>query len=261
MRGKQKLGRALSAAFALLLAAVSMAPFCYVLFCSFFRKGEGVTFQYYYDVFLGQSQYLLRFWKSLFLSACIAGGQLLVSVPAGYGFAKCRFRGRDTLFYLLMILMVLPVQVTLVPNYIMLDRLGLLDSYAALILPAVFAPLGAFILRQSFHSIPDSVIDAAKLDGCGIPKILTRVAVPMNKSGLVCALLLSFLDAWNMVEQPIAYLKDFERYPISVALAYVPPADNAIQLVCCVLVILPPLFLFTCFNRELVEGITLAEVK
>lgn len=260
MRKRQKIFSVIDSIFALLLVLTALAPFCYVLLCSFLRP-EGVTFHSYYIVFLGQSQYLLRFWQSLFLCVCIAGGQLLVSVLAGYGFAKCQFTGRDGLFYVLMILMVLPVQVTLVPNYLMLDKLGLLNSYASLILPAIFAPLGTFILRQSFRSISDSVIDAAKLDGCGIPKLLTRIAIPMNKSGLVCVLLLSFLDAWNMVEQPIAYLKEFERYPISVALAYVPPADNAIQLVCCVLVILPPLFLFTCFNRELVEGITLSEVK
>ena len=122
-------------------------------------------------------------------------------------------------------------------------------------------PLGAFILRQSFASIPDSIIDAAMLDGCGIPRTLLWIAMPMNVSGLVCAFLLSFLDAWNMVEQPIAYLRNFERYPLSVALAYVPPTSMAIHLVCCILVVLPCLFLFAFFNRELVEGITLAEVK
>lgn len=99
------------------------------------------------------------------------------------------------------------------------------------------------------------------LDGCGVPRVLALVAVPMNKSGMVCVFLLSFLDAWNMVEQPIAYLKDFGQYPISVALAYTPPADTTVHLVCCVLVVLPALFLFTYFNKELVEGIVLAEVK
>ncbi len=261
MRKKKKTFAVVGSIFALLMIPIAFAPFCYVLFCSVFREKEGFALQYYYNVFLEQSQYLLRFWQSLSICVCIVGGQLFVSVLAGWGFAKCGFKGRDTLFYVLMILMVLPVQVTLVPNYLMLDKLKLLNSYASLILPSIFAPLGTFILRQSFRSISDSIIDAAKLDGCGIPKLLTRIAMPMNKSGLVCVLLLSFLDAWNMVEQPIAYLKEFEQYPISVALAYVPPADNAIQLVCCVLVILPPLFLFTCFNRELVEGITLAEVK
>ena len=91
--------------------------------------------------------------------------------------------------------------------------------------------------------------------------ILCRVAVPMNISGVVCAFLLSFLDAWNMVEQPIAYLRDVDRYPLSVALSYVPPGDGAIQLVCCVLAALPCLFIFSLFNQELVEGIALGEVK
>ena len=251
----------ISEVFAALLAFISIAPFCYVLLLSFVPASGGITFDYYYDVFLGTPQYLLRFWKSLGICLAIVAGQLVVSVLAGYGFAKCEFKGRDTLLFVLMILMVLPLQVTLAPNYIMLDKLGLLDTYYALIFPSIFIPLGTFILTQSFNSVSDDIIDAAKLDGCGLFGLLWRIVLPMNKSGLVCVTLLSFLDGWNMVEQPIAYIKDFVRYPISVALAYVPPADPTLQLVCCILVVLPPLFLFTYFNRELVEGIVLAEVK
>lgn len=247
--------------FAILLAVISIAPFCYVLILSFLPAGGGITFDYYYDVFLGSPQYLLRFWKSMGICLCFVAGQLVVSVLAGYGFAKCEFKGRDAILFVLMILMVLPLQVTLAPNYIMLDKLGLLDTYSALILPSIFVPLGTFILTQSFKSVSDDIIDAAKLDGCGLFRLLTKVILPMNTSGLVCVTLLSFLDGWNMVEQPIAYIKDFLRYPLSVALAYVPPADPTLQLVCCILVVLPPLFLFTYFNRELVEGIVLAEVK
>lgn len=247
-------------AFAIFLVFISLAPFFYVLLRSFITS-RGLTFRSYYDVFLGGPQYLFRFWKSMGMCAAICAGQLVVSVLAGYGFAKYHFKGRDTLFFLLMILMVLPVQVTLVPDYIMLHNMGLLDTYASLILPSIFIPLGAFILTQSFRAIPDSIVDAAMLDGCGVFKILGLVAMPMSKSGLVCTVLLSFLDGWNMVEQPISYLKEFEQYPISVALAYVPPADATIQLVCCILVVLPALFLFAFFNRELVEGIVLAEVK
>lgn len=250
-----------SSAFAWLFAFISVAPFLYVLTLSFLPRDGGITFRYYYDVFLGSPQYLLRFWKSLLICLAIIGGQLIVSILAGYGFAKCDFPGKNLLLFILMILMVLPLQVTLAPNYIMLDGLGLLDTYAALILPSIFAPLGTFILTQSFKSVHEDIIDAAKLDGCGLIGLLIRIVLPMNTSGLVCVTLLSFLDGWNMVEQPIAYLKDFLRYPIAVALAYVPPADPTLQLVCCVLVVLPPLFLFTYFNRELVEGIVLAEIK
>lgn len=256
----KKLRNILSGVFAMLLVIICVLPFLYIFLRSFIVF-EKVTLQAYYDVFLGSPKFLFRFWKSMGMSVCIAAGQLVVSVLAGYGFAKYKFKGRDTLFFLLMILMTLPVQVTLVPNFIMLNNLRLLDSYAALILPSIFVPLGTFILTQSFKSISESVIDAAMLDGCGVPRIITMVAVPMNKSGLVCVLLLSFLDAWNMVEQPVAYLKEFNQYPISVALAYTPPADPSIQMVCCILVVIPALFLFTLFNKELVEGIVLAEVK
>lgn len=249
-----------SNAVAIALTGICVAPFLYIFFRSFLNS-EGFTLDYYYDVFLGQSQYLLRFWKSLALSLCIAGAQLVVSTLAGYGFAKCRFPGKNLAFFLLMILMIMPLQVTLVPNYIMLDKLGLLDTYYALALPMIFVPLGTFIMTQSFRSVPNDVIEAAKLDGCGILGVIRRIAVPMNKSGLVCTMLLSFLDGWNMVEQPIVYLKDFANYPIAVALASVPPEDPTVQLVCCILVAVPPLFLFAYYNQELVEGIVIGGEK
>ena len=114
-------------------------------------------------------------------------------------------------------------------------------------------------MTQGFLAIPKEIFEAAELDGCGLFTILLRIALPMNKSGLVCTMLLSFLDSWNMVEQPMTYLKGIEQYPISVALVSVPPGDAAMQLVCCVLVALPPLLLFACFSGDLVEGVALAK--
>lgn len=249
-----------ASAAAIVLTLLCVLPFLYV-----FGKGltgpGGFTLDYYYQVFLAQSQYLLRFWKSLLLSLCIAAGQVFVSILAGYGFAKCRFPGKNVLFFLLMVMMIMPLQVTLVPNYLMLSEMGLLDTYYALALPAIFVPLGTFIMTQSFKAVPNSIIDAAKLDGCNTWSVIWRIAMPVSKSGLVCTMLLSFLDGWNMVEQPIVYMKDFTKYPISVALALVPPEDPTVQLVCCILVVLPPLFLFSFFNRELVEGIALGGEK
>jgi len=251
----------ISAAAAFLLTLVCVLPFLYVFGKGLTGSDGSFTLQYYYQVFLAQSQYLLRFWKSLALSLCIAAGQVAVSTLAGYGFAKCRFPGKNALFFLLMILMIMPLQVTLVPNYLMLDKMELLDTYYALSLPAIFVPLGTFIMTQSFKAVSNEIIDAAKLDGCGTWGVICRIAAPMNKSGLVCTILLSFLDGWNMVEQPIVYIKDFSRYPISVALSTTPPGDPAIELVCCILVVLPPLFLFSYFNRELVEGIVIGGEK
>lgn len=120
--------RFFSGLFAALVVVLSAAPFLYVFVRSFLSPG-GVTFQYYYDVFLASPKYLFRFWKSIGMAVCIAAGQLLISVFAGFGFAKYKFPGRNFLFFLLMILMTLPVQVTLVPDFIMLGYMNLLNTY------------------------------------------------------------------------------------------------------------------------------------
>lgn len=250
-----------AAVIAILLSAFCILPFLYVLIRSFIDMEGTFTLEYYYKVFLAQSQYLLRFWKSLALSLCIALCQLLVSVLAGYSFAKCKFAGKNFLFFLLIIWMVLPLQVTLVPNYVMLDRFDLLNTYYALALPMIFVPLGAFIMTQSFKAVPNETIEAARLDGSGSLSVIFRIMLPMSKSGLVCTALLSFLDGWNMVEQPIVFLKELTQYPLAVALATVPPGDPNVQLVCCILAALPPLLLFALFNREMAEGIELGGGK
>lgn len=246
---------------AILLTAFCIVPFLYVLVKSLFDMEGVFTLEYYYKVFLAQSQYLLRFWKSLALSLCIALGQMLVSILAGYSFAKCKFTGKNFLFFLLIIWMIMPLQVTLVPNYVMLDRLGLLNTYYALALPMIFVPLGAFIMTQSFKAVPNEIMEAAQLDSGNTLRIIFKIMLPMSKSGLVCTALLSFLDGWNMVEQPIVFLKELSQYPLSVALASVPPGDPNVQLVCCILAALPPLLLFALFNREMAEGIELGGNK
>lgn len=242
-----------------LVAAVSLLPFCFLFLRSFWDGG--VTLQPYYDVFLSTSRYLDSFWRSLGLTCTVAAGQLVVSVPAGFCFAKRSFPGKRILAFLLVALLVLPVQVTLVPNYLMLKNLGLLNTYAALILPALFAPLGTFLLGQSFRSIPNALLDAARLDGCGTIGLLWRIVMPMRKGTMACVAILAFLDAWNMVEQPLAYLRSFQEYPLSVGLAYAAPQGLAVQMVCCLLAALPPLFLFAFFSQDLVDGIVLGEVK
>lgn len=242
------------------LSLLCVLPYVYVFFTSFFTS-NGVGLGAYYEVYFAENQYLLRFWKSLALSLVIAVVQVFISTLAGYGFAKSKFPGKDALFFLLMVMMILPLQVTLVPNYLMLKELNLLNTVYALALPAIFIPLGTFIMTRSFQSVPNSIIEAARLDGCTPLGIVWRVCAPMNKSGLVCTLLLSFLDSWNMVEQPMVYLEDVAQYPISVSLATTPPGDPAVQLVCCILIALPPLFLFANYKKELVEGISIGGEK
>ena len=253
--------RPLTAALLLFLVAVCIVPFGYVLVTSFLSADGEFTLRYYYQVFLSQTEYLLRFWKSVGISLCIALGQVTVSALAGYGFARYRFPGKNVLFFLLMVLMILPLQVTLMPNFMVLENLGLLYTVFSLILPAVFVPLGTIIMTQSIKAVPVNVIEAARLDGCSTLGTLIHIVLPGSTNGLVCTFLLAFLDGWNMVEQPITYLRSFQDYPISVALASVPPGDPTVLLCCCVLVTLPALFLFLFFNRELAEGVAMGGEK
>lgn len=246
---------------AVLLTAVCVVPFLYIFVSSLLTQEGKFSLYAYYQALLGQTEYLMRFWKSVGISVSIALGQVLIATLAGYGFARFRFPGRNALLFALMVLMILPLQVTLMPNFMVLGDLGLLYTGGALIVPGIFVPLGAVIMTQSIRAVPMDVVEASRLDGCGTLQSLIRVILPGCSSGLACTFLLSFLDGWNLVEQPITYLKQFQDYPIAVALATVPPGDPTVLLVCCVLVSLPVLFLFTFFNRELGEGVNMGGGK
>lgn len=224
-----------------------------------FPQGTGFSLEAVYKVFLATPEYLLVFWRTIALCALMVGGQVVLSVLAGLGFAKYDFPGKKLWFFLLLVVMVLPLQVTLVPNFRILGTLNLLDTQWALVLPALFAPLGTFLMTQSFRAVPDEILEAAQLDGASTFTILWRILVPCGKNGLACVIVLTFLEAWNMVEQPMAYLKEPAQYPLSVSLATTGARDPAVQLACCLLALLPPLLLFLGLHKELVQGIALQE--
>ena len=249
----------LSSVLTVLLLAVILAPFFQVLQGALFPQAGGFSLLPVYKVFFATPEYLLVFWRTLALCAGIVAGQVLLSVLAGLGFAKYSFPGKGLWFFLLLVVMVLPLQVTLVPNFRMLEALNLLDTQWALVLPALFAPLGTFLMTQSFRAVPDEILEAARLDGASTWTALWKVLVPCGKNGLSCVVVLTFLSAWNMVEQPMAYLKDAAQHPLSVALAVTGARDQGVQLACCLLALLPPLLLFVGLHKELVQGIALQE--
>lgn len=214
-----------------------------------------------YQVFLRRPDYLMKFWNSLLLCGMIVAGQSVVSCMGGFAFAKYSFRGKNVLFFLLIILMMMPVQVTLVPNYIVLDKLQLLNTRWALILPAAFLPFGTFLMAQIFKSVPDEILEAARLDGASTRQILLRILIPAGKGGFISLILLCFIDAWNMVEQPMVFLKEATQYPLSVFLATVNEANFSLSFACGILAMLPVLLLFLFFSEELVEGIEFSGLK
>ena len=215
----------------------------------------------YLEVFLYTPAYLMKFWKSMLLSTVILAGQLVISCLGGYGFAKFSFKGKNVIFFFVIILMMMPLQVTLVPNYIVFERLGLIGSYASVILPGVFSTFGVFLLTQFFSSIPNSIIEAAKLDGANQIQILCRIIVPYAKSGVASLCILNFIDTWNMVEQPLIFLKDSTKYPLSVFLANVIRENLSISFVCGILAILPVFLLFLYLKDSLISGIENTNLK
>lgn len=215
----------------------------------------------YYQILLRRPDYLVKFWNSILLSGCIVAGQVVISCLAGYAFSRFRFPGKETVFFVLIILMMMPYQVTLVSNYIVLDKMKLIGSYASVILPAVFSPFGVFLMRQVFDNIPKALIEAAQLDGAHQVQILTRIAVPMSRSGIAALVILSFIDSWNMVEQPLIFLKSRLSYPLSIFLVQINSSNLQLGFACGVLAMLPAALLFLLFESELVEGISIASLK
>lgn len=222
---------------------------------------DWITLSGYWNVFLSRPDYLMKFWISLILSLSILLGQLIVAVLGGFAFARYRFPGRNILFFIIILLMMLPYQVTLVPNYIVLDRMGLINHYAALILPGMFSAFGVFLMRQVMLILPKSIFEAARIDGANSLRLLWNICLPNCKPGLVALILLSFADSWNMMEQPLAFLKDFYKYPMSLFLMNVNTSDPSLGFTCGVLSVLPLLLLFLRFKDEMIQGIEYTGVK
>lgn len=240
MRNKQSLG---GAAAALCTAAALIPTIWLVILCALNPEGAR-------EILWEEPFTLYRFWNSLLLCSAITLGQMLVSCWAGFALAKYPIPGKEYLTTLLVILMLLPLQVTLVPSYLILDALGLLNTIWALILPSVFSPFGTVVMWITFRAVPEDLLDAARLDGASEHRILWRIALPVGKGGAASLLLLTFVDAWNMVEQPMVFLSNTANYPISVYLASVRSVES---LHGGLLSMLPVVLLLLYYRAELTE--------
>ena len=214
---------------------------------------EYFTLKGYYSVFLGSPDFLMKFWHSVLIVVPIVVGQVIVSSPAAYAFAKLKFPFKNVLFFIIIVMMLVPYQVTLVPNYIILKKMGLLGSYAAIILPGIFSAFGVFLLTQMMKSIPSEQIEAAKLDGANYFKIFLNIILPQCKGGIATLIILSFVDYWNMVEQPMIFLESSNQYPLSIFLSKINYGEIGIAFVCGVIYMMPAILLFLRGEKHLVE--------
>ena len=219
---------------------------------------DKVSFSQYFTVLLKSPDFLYKFWNSVILVAPIVLAQLMVASVAAYGFTRWRGKIRDTIFFAYVILMLMPYQVTLVPNYLVSDFLGLLNTRWAIILPGAFAPFSVFLLTKSMRRIPASLIESAKLDGAGEWHIFWNICLPQCRSALYSIAILVFIDYWNMVEQPLILLPDASQQPLSVYLSQINAGEIGIAFAAAVIYMVPGLLMFLHGEAYLVEGITYA---
>lgn len=219
------------------------------------------TLKPYIELLLDSPEFFAMFWNSVKQVVPAILGQLLIAVPASWGFGRFHFPGKKLLFTIYTILMIMPFQVTMVSSYLVLNQLKLLDTHWSLILPAVFSTFPVFILVKFFSSVPVSLIEAAQLDGAGEWKIFTRVGLPLGRSGIIAIVVLNFLEYWNAIEQPITFLKDPVRFPLSLYLPNITAENLGISMGASIIMMLPALLVFLYGQTYLEQGIRASGIK
>lgn len=276
--------RFISRAVLILLCLFIWLPFLMMIGNSFMSKGEmlmrfgpildnraGVvgavllpdypTLKPYVELLLDSPGFFVMFWNSCLQTGGVLLGQLVVAVPGAWAFGTYDFPGKRQLFFLYVVLMVLPFQVMMVPDYLVLDRLHLLDSHFAVILPAVFSTFPVFIMTQFFSAIPTALLEAARLDGAGEFQMFFKIGLPMGFPGIMAAAILGCLESWNAVEQPMAFLKDKTLWPLSLYLPGIAADQVSVAWVASVITMVPPLFLFLSGQTYLEQGILVSGIK
>ena len=215
-----------------------------------------VSFSQYFSVLFKTPDYLLKFWNSAILTVPIVIFQTVVALFASYGFSRLTGKLKEIIFFVYIILMLMPYQVTLVPNYLVSEKLGILDTRWSIILPGIFSPFAVFLLTKAMKRIPKTYFEAAMLDGANEFQIFTSICYPMVRSAVFSVLMLVFIDYWNMVEQPLILLSDESMHPLSVFLSKINSGDTGLAFAVAVIYMMPSLLMFLYGEDYLVEGIT-----
>ncbi len=258
------------AAFALL----ALAPLAWMVSVSFMPMGEAsgfpppllpstVTLDNYRELF-ARTGIGRAFANSLLVSLGITLGSLAINTAAGYAFAKLRFRGRDRLFQMLLAALVVPAQVAMLPLFLLMKQLGLVNTLGGVVVPALAGVFGIFLVRQYARSIPGALLEAARIDGAGELRIFVQVVLPMLKPVLVTLAIFSFMAAWNDFMWPLIVLADQGQYTLPVALAALSREhimDVEMMMAGAVVTVLPVLMLFLALQRWYMQGLLLGSVK
>ena len=222
---------------------------------------DKVVIDQYKSVLILNSDYLLKFWNSVILTVPITLFQLIIAILTSYGFSRYPGKIKGLIFFTYIILMLMPYQVTLVPNYLVADKFGLLNTRWSIILPAIFSPFSIFLLTKVMRRVPVSYVEAAKLDGASELQILTKIYLPLCKGAIISVAMLVFIDYWNMVEQPLIMLITDDAkamQPLSVFLSQINTSDVGLAFAVGVVYMISTILMFLYGEDYLVEGITYA---
>jgi multiple sugar transport system permease protein len=272
--GGRRAARVLLYALLVLGAVLALLPMVWMVSASLMPTGEAnsypprlfpsrVTFEHYGQLFtrLNLGRYLLN---STIVAVAATLISVLVNSMAGYAFAKFRFRGRDPLFRVLTTSLVIPVQVSMLPLFLLMKQLGLINSYWGVIIPSMASIFGIFLIRQYTLSLPDDLLDAARVDGASELRIYWSVVLPVIRPILATLGIWTFLATWNDFMWPLIVLSDERRYTLPVALANLVGEhvmDTELMMAGSVLTVLPVLLVFLFLQRYYIQGVMAGSVK
>lgn len=201
------------------------------------------------------------FWNSMLIVGGILFFQLLTGIPSAWAFSRFDFRGKKLLFDLYVIFMLLPFQVTMLSQYIMLDKLSLINTRLAVMIPAIFSTFPVFMIYRGFADIPGDIADSARIDGANEWQVLRHIGLPLGMPGILACVVLCFLDLWNMVEQPLAFIKDKKLYPLSLYLPMLDTDNGSMMLAAAAVTLIPAAFVFIIGQDHLEHGIISSALK
>ena len=283
---RRKTGRVISTLVLVIICALTLLPLILTFLYSFFPMSEMkaflatrnsyaqtrfmdillapsiVSLRQYYDLLIDKPVYLSLFMNSVKYTVAILAGQIIFIPTLAYALSRFRFRGREAIFFMVMMLMLLPFQVTMAPSVLTMRTLGLMNTPWAVILPMMFAPFYIFLMRQFMVGIPPDMIEAALIDGAGTVRSFFHVILPLSKPILGAAAALSFADCWNMVEQPLIYLANQQNaMPLSVMFNSLSSSEQGVIFASAALYIMPALLIYSYFQEDILLGIQLSDMK
>ncbi|HIW82244.1 MAG TPA: carbohydrate ABC transporter permease [Candidatus Acetatifactor stercoripullorum] len=222
---------------------------------------EKFSFEQYKGALWENSDFWYYFWNSVRISGLIAAGTVVVSTGGAYALSKLHFPGKRLVLLSVILIMMLPYQIMLAPQMMLMDKIGLLNHSASVILPNIFTTFGVYLLYQFMENIPKECSEAAQMDGAGHILIFFKIILPQIKDGISALLILNLIDTWNLVEQPLLFLENQYQYPLSVILSEGETLIENHVFACCVIFLIPVLLVFLACKDSLLNGISSSVLK